>query len=113
MDTCTVIDEKRFRVLMETWVEWSRSDRWVEGYADSCTVVASNRSRVFEELCDDVDRWVGEVIDSEVNDLPPNERIAVHHVWLLSVWRLREPLEVVYGRAKDRLIEKLEARGIE
>lgn len=108
-----VIDEKRFRVLMETWRDWCQTDRWVEGYAEESSVLASNSSRLFEELCEDVDRWVAEVIDAEVNDLPSNERISIHHVWLFSVWRLREPIETIYPRAKDRLIERLEARGVQ
>lgn len=109
------IDDKRFRVLMETWRDWHRSERMVEGYAEESAVLASNRSRMFEELCEDVDAWVAEVIESEVNDLPANERISIHHVWLCSVWRVvgREPLEVLYARAKDRLIQRLIARGVE
>ena len=113
MDCATVIDEKRFTDLMEMWREWHERDRLVEGYAEESTVLASNTSKLFEELCEDVDTWVCEVIESEVNDLPPNERIAVHHVCLRTPFRPAGPLWTVYGKARDRLVERLEARGIQ
>lgn len=114
MDACTVIDEKRFRVLMETWVSWSRKDRWVEGYADHSPMFGDARTGMdWEDFETSVDGWTAEIIDHEIRGLPMNERVAVHHVWLSSVWRLREPIDQVYPRARDRLIERLEARGIQ
>lgn len=114
MEACVVIDDKRFRVLMETWVIWCRQDRWVEGYADHSPMFGEARSGMdWQDLEASVDGWTAEIIDHEVRGLPMNERVAVHHVWLLAAWRLREPIERIYPQAKDRLIERLLARGIE
>lgn len=108
-----LIDDRRYTDLMAMWREWHESEPMVEGFAPKSAVLASNASRLFEELCDDVDTWVCEVIESEVNDLPLNLRVAVHHVVLRCAWRPAGPLEIVYGQARDRLIERLVARGIE
>ncbi len=108
-----LIDDKRFRVLMETWRDWCRRDRWVEGYADHSPTFRESRSGMdWTDLEESVDGWTAEIIDAEVRSLPLAERTAMHHVWLLAVWRLREPMDAVYARAKDRLILRLHERGL-
>ena len=110
----TTIDDKRFRVLMETWRDWSRTGRWVEGYPDHSPMFGTARTGMdWDDLAESVDGWVAEIIDAEVRGLPLPERTSMHHVWLASVWRLREPMDVVYPRAKARLIDRLVARWIE
>jgi hypothetical protein len=53
-------------------------------------------------------------VDTAVDDLPLAERTSVYSVVIgPAVWRLREPIHVVYERARGLLKIRLRARGIE
>ena len=49
------------------------------------------------------------VIDAAMNDLSPDERAAVMHMKLAAVFMMRDPVEVVYARARQKIGVKLRA----
>jgi hypothetical protein len=82
---------------------WSRFMR-VGGMEDLAVVTAeywASGSRDFDEMVDNAD--LNDVIatNASINDLPPDQQVAIHHWHLQAVWRTnREPIEVVYARAR-------------
>jgi hypothetical protein len=54
-------------------------------------------------------------VDAAIGDLPHSERMVLAAVWgssQASVWRFREPHEVIYARARETLIVVLGRRGV-
>lgn len=107
--------DDRLSDLLDLWAQWMHEADLPEGLPKR-SPVALGRYAVgtdFDEMCESMDIQQAEAVDAAIGDLPLNERVAVHAVKLSSVWRLREPIDVVYERARGMLVIGLAMRGIE
>jgi hypothetical protein len=67
----------------------------------------------FEALFSSAEDSLARSVDAAVDDLPPRERDAVSNAVLATSRPLGEPLEVVYERARESLMQILRRRGVE
>lgn len=109
--------DDRLSYLLDVWAEYMRGELGgsglPDGYDSRAHVGSSTASKAWDAMVNDIERWQAETIDACVDDLPMNERVAVHHVKLNSVWRLREPIQDVYLRARETLKVSLARRNVE
>ena len=104
--------DDKLAYYLDLWAELMREGSGPSGYAERATGAGSTGSRDFESMCHAMDRDQAKVVDAAIGDLPLNEQVAVHHVKLGSVWRLREPIESAFERACMRLKVSLPRRGL-
>lgn len=109
------MDSDRLTYLLQTWAEWSRRDDHGLGYPSTAAGIRWRPGDDFDGMVASLDETMALAVDACVDGLPDNERIAVGVVVLASprVWRFREPIEVIYARAREMLKVRLNARGIE
>jgi hypothetical protein len=105
--------DDRLSELLDVWAEWMQEPSGPRGHARRSAVLATTASTDFEEMVEDVDRMQAKAVNAAIEDLPMVERVAVHHVKLASVWRLRYSIQAVYGSACAMLKVSLTERGIE
>jgi hypothetical protein len=109
------LDEGRLDELLGLWERWMRSnqplrDLW---YPDgACGCVGGGYSQTFEDMLEAADARSAEAVNGAVESLSPIEQMAVNHVHLRAVYRLREPIHRVYSRARFTLRVALPARGV-
>ena len=104
------VSDKRLAEYLDIWAEWMRSSDTRQQYPVS--VCSSPSSKEFDSMVSDMEIRQAKAVNAAIDDLPSNERVAVHHVKLASVWRLREPIEIVYDRACLALSISLVTRGL-
>lgn len=105
---------KRLTELLRLWAEWSAMPADSLGYPSQACGIRWRPGNDFDQMCSDMDDWLAHAVDVSVDELPAAERHAVHVVVLASgAWTGREPIEDVYGRARDMLAVRLKARGVE
>ncbi len=109
--------DDRLSYLLDLWAEYMRGELggngMPDGYGSRAHVGSSTASKAWDAMVNDIERWQAEAIDACIDDLPMNECAAVHSVKLASVWRLREPIDDVYLRAREGLKAGLKRRGVE
>lgn len=100
---------------LHAWRAWCRRPDLALGYPSTAAGIRYSNGQDFDAMVDWLDDRIALAVDAAVDDLPVNERIAVRCAVLDGprVWRFREPLEVVYGRARESLKIRLRAKGIE
>lgn len=98
---------------LEVWARWLTAGHWVDGYPSRSPMFGDARTSTdWEEWEDDVDLTVALSVDAAMQSLTADERAAVYTVKVRTVNSLREPLEVVYLRARTRLLDVLVRRGV-
>ena len=99
---------------LHAWKSWCNRPDLGLGYPTTAAGIRYSTGADFDGMIDWLDDRIALAVDAAVDDLPVNERIAVRCAVLDGprVWRFREPLEVVYGRAREMLKVGLHARGI-
>jgi len=104
--------ERALSDALEVWASWLRSGRWVDGYPDHSPMFGSAHTGMdWEEWESNVDSSLAQAVDAAVSDLSECERAAVFSVKVASVYRLREPIQIVYLRARCKLRAALVRRG--
>jgi hypothetical protein len=100
---------------LSAWRDWCRRPDLGLGYPTTAAGIRYRNGEDFDAMVDWLDDRIALAVDAAVDDLPVNERISVRCTVLDGprAWRFREPLEVVYGRAREMLKVSLNARGIE
>lgn len=108
--------DDRLSYLLDLWVEYMRGQLGgrglPDGYDSRAHIGSSTVSKEWDAMVASTERWQAETIDAAIDDLPMNERVAVHSVKLACVWRLREPIQDVYLRARETLKVALPRRNI-
>jgi hypothetical protein len=111
------LTDDRLSYLLATWREWISAPEHVAdlGYPSRAAGIRYRSGDDFDAMVDSMDRTMALAVDSAVDDLPLNERTSVYAVIVSGgrVWRLREPIDTVYERARGLLKIRLRARGIE
>ena len=110
-----VLDDPRLEELLGLWARWMASaqpyrDLWFPDTACGC--VGGGYSQSFDDMVDAADARAADAVNGAIESLSPAEQCAVTHVHLYAVYRFREPVEVVYARAKGNLRVALPTRGI-
>lgn len=99
---------------LENWSNWHRHSSNNLGYPKRAMVACGGGqsvSNVFEEMCEDADRYAAEIMDALVNDLAIDQKSAIFHHWLGCVIRVRNQ-EKSLADAYGVLIVKIGARGL-
>lgn len=109
------LDDKRLSFLLATWRDFMRQPDKSLGYPSRAAGIRYRAGDDFDSMVESLDRTMALAVDACVDDLPLNERASVYATVLSGgkVWRFREPIEVVYDRARAMLKIRLKARGIE
>lgn len=77
--------------LISEWADWMRGDKVGEGYpAKSSFLQSGYVSSTFEDLCDSADAQRNRIVDSCIDDLPPNQNAAIYRCYLAAVFRMRD-----------------------
>jgi hypothetical protein len=106
--------DERLSYLLDTWRDWMREPDHSLGYPSTAAGIRWRPGDDFDAMIASLDDTMAQAVDACVDDLPLMERTAVSAVVLgPQVWRLREPMHVVYERARSLLKISLNARGIE
>jgi hypothetical protein len=109
------LDDRRLDELLWLWERWMSSsqpyrDLW---YPDgACGCVGGGYSQSFEDMVEAADSRAAEAVNGAIDSLKPIEQCAILHVHLHAVFRFREPLEAIYGRAREALRVALPSRGV-
>lgn len=110
------LDDKALSDLLATWKSWCQRDDTHLGYPSRAAGIRWSPGQDFDEMCDSLDNRLAMAVDAVVDSLPPNEK-AVVRAYVLDagrhVWRFREPVEVIYARAREMLKIGLNRRGVE
>lgn len=107
--------DDRLSYLLDTWREHMHRDDHGLGYPATAAGIRWRPGDDFDGMVASLDETMALAVDACIDGLPDNERLAVGFVVLESprVWRFREPIEVIYARAREMLKVRLNARGIE
>lgn len=101
---------------LDLWGRWMRTSDSGLGYPKRSAVVATGGGgygTTWEDWGVEQDERAAVITDAAISSLPLLEQAAIHHVILAAVWRTREPVVEVFGRACDRLGPELRRRGLE
>lgn len=102
---------RKLHDFMVNWRNWMYASPQKLGYPKKASgFVGGGYSSTFEDLCDIADIAAAEAVDALVESLDHSPRLAVHHVYLHSVFRLRD-FEASYERAMESIAGGLIARG--
>lgn len=110
-----VLPADRLDALLDLWTRFMRSGEDVRElwYPDSaCGCVGGGYSQTFDDMVEAVDARLAESVNAAIDSLPVVEQCAISHKHLWAVYRFREPVVVVYQRARDALAIVLPARGV-
>lgn len=109
------MDPDRLEFHLENWSRYMRSPGLMIWYKNKASgTVGGGYSQTFDELCDGADLACAEAVNAIINgDLTPAESCAVHHEYLEAAYRFpREPIDVVLPRARQKIADGLERKGI-
>ena len=97
------------------WRDWMRSGEHVRGYPHGAAgCVGGGYTSDFDDMVASADRRCAAIMDALIGDLTPGQQCAIHHVYLMAVWRFRdaETLEAVLEGAKAELRKGMDRRGL-
>lgn len=93
--------------------------RWMEAYAmrtgyDSESAVVGNytASTSIEDMYDSKDKNDAMISNAIIEDLAPIHQVAIHNVYLASVWRFRGDLNTVFVEAVEKFWAAGQKRGL-
>ena len=92
-----------------------RSGEHVRGYPHGAAgCVGGGYTSDFDDMVASADRRCAAIMDALIGDLTPGQQCAIHHVYLMAVWRFRdaETLEAVLEGAKAELRKGMDRRGL-
>lgn len=98
---------------LDNWAQYMRDGGLEELDCKAADIWSGAFIVTFDEMADNMEQRCAMAFDALVGGLPIDERIAVHHVHLGAVFRLkRQSMDDVYKRARLGLSEGLGRRGI-
>lgn len=98
---------------LDEWARYMRFDAHRLNYRSGVAVIGVSHSSDFDALADAADRESVKATDAVIRDLPQIEQLALQHVHIAAVIRFkREPVEAIYGRARDGVEAGLRRKGM-
>jgi len=109
------VSDARLDQLFGMWAAWMQTGANIaRGYPTKTPGVRSSGAQDIDDMYrTDVELRNARMMDAIIDSLPTMERTSISHVYLASVWRLREPMEVVYPRARSMVRAILKRRRVE
>ena len=100
--------------ILQDWADWNHWHKTMHLDMPSRSAVFLSGGAVSEEgeegyLPADIDRL--EIIDVCIDSLPPDQRSAIHHRYLCSVYRMRDYKDAL-ARAHDALLSIFVRKGV-
>lgn len=96
---------------LDNWAEWMRSGGTT--HLRCGTMRGGSGAADFDDMVQAEDRRVAQTVDACIESLAPAQQCAIARVHLGQVWRgNREPLELVYARARVSLSGLLRRRAV-
>lgn len=98
---------------LHVWSRWIRTGHFTAGYPHHSTVLLGYTHSDLDASYERLDRYIAEIVDVCLGELPPAERAAVHNHFRLTVSRFpRRTEEQAYERAKMLLIPLLRGHNV-
>lgn len=77
--------------ILTDWRDWMKGYSSRTGYPKRSAGFQSGYvSSTFEDMCDEADAHRNRVVDTCIDDLPPNQNAAIYRCYLSAVYRLRD-----------------------
>jgi hypothetical protein len=77
--------------ILTNWSRWMHRDSAVDGFPQrSAVLTTGGASKGWDDFAEEIDGWVAQTVDTCINDLPADQRAAVHHCYLRAVFRFRD-----------------------
>jgi hypothetical protein len=96
---------------LANWAMWMGQTGLKLRYPSRAACIGKSGSNDFDAMVANADTRCAMAVDAIIDDLPTTERLAVYHIHLAAVWRLRF-LDACYARAKVHITNGLTMRGI-
>jgi hypothetical protein len=96
---------------LANWATWMRVSGLALWFPSRALAIGKSGSSDFDAMVATADTRCAVAVDAIIDGLPLPERLAVYHIHLAAVWRLRF-LDAYYASAKDHVAEGLTKRGI-
>lgn len=99
---------------LENWAEWmDRGTAGGAGYSSRASGgMGRSHSRDFDSMVAESDNRCAIAVDAVLDSMNPAERGSIHHFHIAAVYGFRDPVKLVYDRARAKLGRELDARGI-
>ena len=76
--------------ILKDWADWMHSGSVGRGYPRRSAGISTGYVLdSFDDMCERMDAQVCRVVDSCVDDLPPNQSAAIYRCYLSAVFRMR------------------------
>jgi hypothetical protein len=76
------MDLGRVEYYLDSWRDWMQTDNHRLGYKSKSTGFNSGGVHSFEDMADEIDNEAAKIVDQVINDLPIQEKTALHIFYL-------------------------------
>lgn len=85
---------------LSNWARWMESYELRIGYDHESAVVGNyTASTSIDDMYDSKDKNDAKISNAVIESLIPSHQVAIHNVYLSSVWRIRGDLETIFVEA--------------
>ena len=113
MSVAPQLSAERLDWHLWNWARWMDGTLIGSGHRNTASGGAVGYgSMSFEEMCARSDAICAEAVNAAIEDLPLLQKLAVHHVIMASVFRMRGNPHDYFEEAKPTLARTIYARGI-
>lgn len=97
--------------ILTDWASWMKGYSAKTGYPKRAAGFSGTGCSSFEDMCDEADGHRNLVVDTCINDLPPNQNAAIHHRYLSAVYRMSD-YEGSLAQAHESLTGMFRVKGM-
>lgn len=98
---------------LSNWSRWMQAFEVRTGYDRESAVVGNyTASTSIDDMYDSKDKNDAKISNAVIESLTPVQQVAIHNVYLNSVWRFRGDLNTVFVEAVARFWEMGQKRGL-
>lgn len=98
---------------LSNWARWMESYELRIGYDHESAVVGNYKaSTSIDDMYDSKDKNDAKISNAVIESLTPIHQVAIHNVYLHSVWRFRGDLTTVFVEAVEKFWEMGQKRGL-
>ena len=98
---------------LSNWARWMRQYEERIGYDHESAVIGNyTASTSIDDMYDSKDKNDAKISNAVIESLQPIQQVAIHNVYLNSVWRYKGDLNAVFVEAVARFWEMGQKRGL-
>lgn len=98
---------------LSNWARWMRQYEERTGYDHESAVVGNyTASTSIDDMYDNKDKNDAKISNAVIESLQPIQQVAIHNVYLNSVWRYKGDLNAVFVEAVARFWDMGQKRGL-